>query len=92
MEDQLDAMKFPMSFTAARNFSTPVERTAATNSVQPGDGKLATFAVRVLFRQNASWQGSVFWIEGGKEEHFRSVLELLLLIDGALREITGGAA
>jgi hypothetical protein len=86
MEDQLDAMKFPVSYTAARKFSPPVERSPATDGIQPGNGKLATFAVRVLFRQNASWQGSVFWVEGGREEHFRSVLELLLLMDGALRE------
>jgi hypothetical protein len=86
MEDQLDAMKFPVSFTAARNFSAPAERSPATDGSQPENGKLATFAVRVLFRQNASWQGSVFWVEGGREENFRSVLELLLLMDGALRE------
>lgn len=40
--------------------------------------------VCVLFRQNASWQGSEQWIEGAREESFRSVLELALLMDGAL--------
>jgi hypothetical protein len=40
--------------------------------------------VRVLFRQNASWQGSLTWLEEGKEESFRSVLELLLLMHSAL--------
>ena len=47
----------------------------------------ATFSIRVLFRQNASWQGSVIWEESGREESFRSVLELPLLMDSAvLRE------
>jgi hypothetical protein len=40
--------------------------------------------VRVLFRQNASWQGSVTWMEGRQEESFRSALELLLLMKSAL--------
>ena len=47
-------------------------------------GDLATFTVRVLFRQNASWQGSVVWQEGRQEESFRSVLELLMLMHSAL--------
>ena len=50
---------------------------------------MATFAVRVLFRQNASWQGEVTWLEGKREESFRSVLELILLMDGALQESMG---
>lgn len=44
-------------------------------------GKLATLRMRVMFRQNASWQGSVKWVEEDLEENFSSVLELLLLID-----------
>lgn len=46
-------------------------------------GRSATFRVQVRFRQNASWQGSLFWVEKSKEESFRSVLELLMLIDSA---------
>ena len=54
---------------------------------QSASGKLATFYVRILFRQNASWQGSVAWLEGGSEQRFRSVLELLLLLDSALTSV-----
>lgn len=85
MENTLDAMQLPQSFTAARTFTPPPERVI---NHPPGtelrEGKLATFAVRILFRQNASWQGSVTWLEGGGEESFRSVLELTLLMDSAL--------
>ena len=49
-------------------------------------GALATFAVRLIFRQNASWQGSITWLEGEAEQSFRSVLELTLLMDSALME------
>ena len=44
-------------------------------------GELATLRMRVMFRQNASWQGTVRWVEEELEESFASVLELLLLID-----------
>ena len=52
--------------------------------MKPHNGDVATFAVRVLFRQNASWQGSVVWLEGKKEEKFRSALELFNLMGSAL--------
>jgi len=38
----------------------------------------------VIFRQNASWQGSLAWIEKNIEEPFRSALEMFMLIDSAL--------
>ena len=43
--------------------------------------------VRILFRQNASWQGTVLWSEGSQEERFRSALELALLLDSALEQV-----
>ena len=48
------------------------------------DGKKATFLIKILFRQNASWQGSVAWLEGKREQSFRSALELLFLMDSVL--------
>lgn len=45
-----------------------------------------TFIVKVLDRQNATWQGSVIWVEEHRERYFRSALELLKMIDGALDE------
>ncbi len=50
-------------------------------------GKLGTFQVKVLFRQHESWQGTVTWVEGRKEQIFRSALELTMLLDNALTEI-----
>ncbi|MCI2105120.1 MAG: hypothetical protein LKK00_00155 [Intestinimonas sp.] len=52
---------------------------------QPTNGKpIASFQISVLFRQNASWQGSVRWIDCNLEAQFRSVLELIGLLDSAL--------
>jgi len=85
MARMLDDIALPQSFTAARSFVHSAEPAAAR---QKGgnveSGGLATFSIRVLFRQNASWQGSVKWVEGGMEESFRSALELIFLMDSAL--------
>ena len=48
-------------------------------------GRLATFELKILFRQHASWQGTIVWKEGRQEQSFRSVLELVHLMDSALR-------
>ncbi len=53
-----------------------------------------TFVVKILDRQNATWQGTVTWVEEQKVQHFRSALELLKMIDVALDdelEIEGGS-
>ncbi|MBQ3108078.1 MAG: hypothetical protein IJP37_03790 [Clostridia bacterium] len=43
-----------------------------------------TFVINVLFRQNASWQGTIQWVNQNKTQHFRSTLELIKLMDSAL--------
>ena len=89
MEELLDELKLPQSFTAARSFD-PAARGPTPDRLTdevPQKGRLATFAIRILFRQNASWQGSVAWVETGRESTFRSALELILLTDSALREV-----
>lgn len=85
MNNMLEKMNFPQSFSVNRVFQQVQEAdTVVASSLEPKTGALATFSIRVLFRQNASWQGSVGWCEANKEESFRSVLELLLLMDSAL--------
>lgn len=85
LDGLLDDMALPQAFTAIRRFSMRAEESRPQErGIRPLPGKLATFSVRILFRQNASWQGSVKWMEGGMEESFRSVLELILLMDSVL--------
>lgn len=85
LESMLEEWNGPQSFSNRRAFR-PLEGriipSAAAETVR--EGKMATFALRILFRQNASWQGSIFWCDGKQEEGFRSVLELLMLMDSAL--------
>ena len=46
--------------------------------------KSNTFMVEIKSTKNESWQGTIRWIDGKKEENFRSALELIKLIDSAL--------
>lgn len=46
--------------------------------------KSGTFVVHVKCCENATWQGDVTWAEQNTKENFRSALELIRLIDGAL--------
>lgn len=85
MEELLDSLGYPQKAMESRCFK-PVEPAPAA---EPADGNtakpvLATFKLNVLFRQNASWQGRLVWIEEKSETQFRSVLELLMLIDNVL--------
>ena len=84
MEAVLDSMEFPKAFQAVRTFA-PLPSGGAPPGEEVGQtGKRATFAIRILFRQNASGQGSVTWLEGKSEQSFRSALELILLMSTAL--------
>lgn len=49
-------------------------------------GEMGTFIVRVQHRQHSSWQGRVTWVDQDKTVYFRSVLELIKLIDGAIND------
>ena len=85
MEWLLNTMSFPKAYACVRSFSRPPEPAASgPPEARPGHGRLATFEIRILFRQNTSWQGSLAWLEGEQEESFRSVLELALLLESAL--------
>lgn len=95
MEQTMDAMNLPQSFTAVRAFAQhPTRTTEKPPTPVRLEGNAATFSIRVIFRQNASWQGVLTWLEGGRDQNFRSVLELILLMDSALggreRDLDGG--
>ena len=51
-----------------------------------GIDKNNTFIVKIMNIQNSTWQGSINWVEGEKTQCFRSALEMIKLIDGALEE------
>ncbi len=91
MEHMLDGMDFPQAFSAVRSFAIPVEpATTDPPEERLPLGAQATFEVKILFRQNTSWQGCLTWLETGQEASFRSVLELVILMDSALTDTTAG--
>ena len=78
-----DAAGFPQRAMQPRSF--PCGR-AVPLADAPTEARapLARFEIRVLFRHNASWQGNVAWLDRKSDAAFRSTLELLQLLDGAL--------
>ncbi|MBR5534858.1 MAG: hypothetical protein IKU62_08440 [Ruminiclostridium sp.] len=86
MEDLLNEIDRPQAYTTARSFNPGTgPGTEKPDVTLEKKGRLATFQVRVLFRQNASWQGEVIWNDRRKVQFFRSVLELVHLMDSALQ-------
>lgn len=86
LDRTLDDMDFPRAAAQLRSFSRERPPDPPLPAQMEKTGQQATFAIRILFRQNASWQGSVKWLEGEQEQSFRSVLELIFLMSSALNE------
>lgn len=85
MEALMDRSNSPQRGEERRAFAAPQpELLQATALEEAARRELATFQLRVLFRQNASWQGSLIWVDKQMDAQFRSVLELVRLIDSAL--------
>jgi hypothetical protein len=83
----LDASNYPAASTQSRHFGKRKERddmAFGEDSVKDkGPGKKATFVIEVRYRQNATWQGNVTWLDEGLEKPFRSALELIKLLDSS---------
>ena len=103
MEEIFDSKKFPQAFMKPRTFSETKpgapKRKAEGNGTMKDSNKpnlkdeavqsQCTFEINVRFRQNATWQGQILWAEKNQKQNFRSVLEMLKLMDEALTESAG---
>ncbi len=90
LEDLLERRNFPKAASGIRTFGKHKEKDGVREmeleeKTEQNKDK-ATFVVTVLYRQNATWQGTLKWLEGGKEEKFRSALELIKLMDSAVEQ------
>ncbi len=93
MEELLEENRAPQSYTTHRSFFSSLPQSAGCESMgRRTRGILATFELKILFRQHSSWQGTICWQEKQQEQSFRSVLELILLLDSALRQQEGKEA
>jgi len=100
MEEVFDSKGFPEAFLKPRVFNSGKQTTKKKYSMKNdamkdvmdsitskgAAGSKCTFEIAVRFRQNATWQGQIVWAEKNLKQNFRSVLEMLKLMDEALME------
>ena len=60
-------------------------------SMDKTNNRKQTFVVQVIDTQNATWQGTVTWLDGKHQQNFRSLLELVKLMDSAVAGIAAEA-
>ena len=96
MEQFFDDIQFPFPSTTFRTFektgNEPQHRQEkkkimADEEVLRHRGELGSFVVRVQHRQNSSWQGRITWIEEDKTVYFRSIWEMIKLVENALDSV-----
>ncbi len=95
MEEFYDSLNFPRRARNERFFrEEPRENTQqegkekvmADNELLGHRGKQETFIVRVQHRQNNTWQGRITWADKNKTLNFRSIWEMVHLMENALYE------
>ncbi|MEI7885075.1 MAG: hypothetical protein WCI30_06960 [Clostridia bacterium] len=90
LEQFFDSVNFPQHTHQHRSFGAPSDKEKVVpiplqkGIHSPKTGKKATFTMHVQFRQNATWQGTLQWLEGKQTERFRSELEMLKLMINAI--------
>lgn len=88
LDGLMDGLDYPQRATVPRSLTAKPDRPAepAAAGGRRQEGCLASFRISILFRQNASWQGSIQWLEQNSVSQFRSALELIQLLDSVLAE------
>ena len=79
--DSMAAREFRQN---GRNIIGNREKVMKDQELLSRHGDMGSFIVRVQQRQNSSMQGRLTWIEKNKTVYFRSVWELIRLIDSAV--------
>ena len=92
-EQLMDSIDHPQASVKSRRFRGKEEKpTRKPEKVMEGwevaeqRGKLATFLVHNQYRQKATWQGELLWLEEERKFLFRSELELLKWMDHAMEK------
>jgi len=60
------------------------ERVMADKDLLKMHGDIGTFIIRVQQRQGGTWQGRITWVDRNKTVRFRSILEMIKLIEGGI--------
>lgn len=96
MEDLFDALQYPMQTVKYRLFANKTSRAIKPKQVymmeqseiSPMNTDKTTFIINVLYRQNATWQGNIHWVNQNQTMSFRSTNELIKLMESALSKDT----
>jgi hypothetical protein len=56
---------------------------AVDSEAESEPGGKQGFIIQIHFCRYSTWQGTIQWLETGKNQNFRSALELIKLIDSA---------
>lgn len=89
----LDAQNFPRAYQRKRDFvisTAPVDVQDADkgfideSTFATAEGDVATFDLSVISRQNTTWQGTIDWKGDEPRQSFKSVMELIRLIDATI--------
>ena len=95
MEGLYNDLSFPQAFVSDRSFfkrpgqwlkNKKSGECMENNGVSTGKAK---FIIFVQYRQNATWQGTIQWVDENRTQRFRSALEMLKLMDEALNQGNG---
>lgn len=84
-EVMFNTAQFPQATHELRTFNQENQRKGwgALKEMETNDvpESQTSFVVNVQYRQNATWQGTIRWIDQDQEKKFRSTLELIKLMD-----------
>lgn len=92
MESLFDELSFPQASVMGRSFYKQEKKRSAqqkSGECMKNNGppcRKTKFIVHVHYRQNATWQGTIQWVDENKTQNFRSALEMLKLMDEALSQ------
>lgn len=98
MDGLYDLWNYPQNSTYVRQFQNEPAKAGRSAAARPDPGKrdmetlwhkrgrLGTFVVHVQYRQNSTWQGRMIWVERQRQMDFSSELDLLKIMDEALKE------
>lgn len=90
-----DEMRYPFNGNNERSFgdtkntktnNKELKKVMKDKELLDMKGDLGTFIIRVQHRQNSSWQGRITWMEEDKTLSFRSIWEMMKLIDSAMEQ------
>ena len=93
MEKVFDGLQFPRRGDNPRVFmkreegkTEYKEKLMTDEELLEKHGQQQTFIVRVTHRQNSTWQGQITWAEKNQKLNFRSVWEMIHMMENAIYE------